>query len=401
MKDVLLITNYWHFECEKASSRYFTLAKKIVLAGIDLEVITSTFYHATKTQRNYTKDFLGSFPYKVSLIHESGYGSNVSLKRILSHKEFAKNVIEYIKKRKKPDLIYCVIPSLDVAYMVTKYANKNNIKVIIDIQDLWPETYKMIFNVPIISDIVFYPMKRIADKAYSAADEIVAVSQTYVDRALRVNKKCNSGYSIFLGAELSKFDTATKGANSINKPSDELWIAYIGTLSYSYDIPSIIKALTLLQEKNGPRVKFMVMGDGPLRKDFEKLAKEKGINCEFKGQLEYTEMVKFLCKCDIAVNPIVGSSAASIVNKVGDYAAAGLPVINTQDCKEYKDLLNDYNAGLNCKNGDIKDIALGIEKLCKDATLRNRMGNNNRRFAEERFDRDRTYEIIVDLIKKV
>ena len=98
------------------------------------------------------------------MINEPGYYKNVSLKRIISHRVFAKNVLEYVKKIKKPDIIYCVVPSLDVADLITAYANKNNIKVIVDIQDLWPEAYKMVINIPVISDLIFYPMKLKANR---------------------------------------------------------------------------------------------------------------------------------------------------------------------------------------------------------------------------------------------
>ena len=42
-------------------------------------------------------------------------------------------------------------------------------------------------------------------------------------------------------------------------------------------------------------------------------------------------MVGMLGVCDIAVNSISKGAAQSIINKHGDYAAAGLPVVNTQE----------------------------------------------------------------------
>ena len=90
MKDVVLVTNYWHFENEKASSRYRSLANLIVENKMKLEIITSSFYHLTKEQRNYTNEFLNSFKYRITLINEKGYTKNISIRRILSHKVFAK-----------------------------------------------------------------------------------------------------------------------------------------------------------------------------------------------------------------------------------------------------------------------------------------------------------------------
>ena len=71
--DVLLICNYWHFEFEKTSSRYRTLADMIVESGINLEVVTSSFRHQTKEQRNLKVISKIASQYKVTLLYEPGY----------------------------------------------------------------------------------------------------------------------------------------------------------------------------------------------------------------------------------------------------------------------------------------------------------------------------------------
>ena len=203
MKDILLITNYWHFKVEKESSRYLFLAEMVSReTDLSLEIVTSSFYHATKKQREYNNDFLDSFKYKVSLINEPGYKKNISFRRLYSHNIFARNVLKYLKKREKPDLIYLVVPSLDVADKISKYANQHNIPLIVDIQDLWPEAFKMSIDIPVISDVLFYPMMKKANRIYSRADRILAVSNTYVQRGLRVNKKDHEGLSVYIGTDL-------------------------------------------------------------------------------------------------------------------------------------------------------------------------------------------------------
>src|SRR5690606_20385478 len=104
------------------------------------------------------------------------------------------------------------------------------------IQDLWPEAFKMVFNIPFVSNTIFYPMKKKADYVYSTADNIVAVSQTYAERAIKVNKKCTNAKSVYLGTDLAYFDRLAKENKYKNKPKDEIWIVYIGTLGHSYDI---------------------------------------------------------------------------------------------------------------------------------------------------------------------
>ena len=94
----------------------------------------------------------------------------------------------------------------------------------------------MIFNIPIISKVIFYPFKWIADKIYSSADEIVAVSKTYAERALKVNKKCRIGHSVFLGTELDVFDRKSKKESIYKKEKGEFWVGYCGTLGSSYEM---------------------------------------------------------------------------------------------------------------------------------------------------------------------
>ena len=51
--DVVLVCNFWHFEFEKESSRYRSLAEVISKNDkYNLEVVTSSFRHQTKKQRN-------------------------------------------------------------------------------------------------------------------------------------------------------------------------------------------------------------------------------------------------------------------------------------------------------------------------------------------------------------
>ena len=111
-------------------------------------------------------------------------------------------------------------------------------------------------------------------------------------------------------------------------------------------------------------------------------------------------MVGRLCSCDVVVNPIVKGAAQSITNKVGDYALSGLPVINTQECEEYRNLIEQYNCGINCEVGNSEQVANAIVRLVSDEKMRNEFAKNSRRLGLERFDRRESYKQIIDFINK-
>ena len=397
-KDVLLIVNYWHFEFEKKSSRYRTMADVLCEGGYDVEVISSSFRHQNKTQRDIEYIKTIDSPYKMTLLNEPSYKKNISLGRIYSHHCFAKEIISYLSTRKKPDIIIVSVPSLSVGSAVTKYAKENDIKLIIDIQDLWPEAFKMAINIPVVSDILFAPMMMQANKIYARADKVMAVSDTYMKRGLSQNSNDTEGLAVFIGTDSSLVAEATAG-KSVDKPADKFWVGYIGALGHSYDIKLVIDALKLLKDKGIDNITFKIMGEGVLMDEFRQYADASGVDCEFSGFIEYGDMMTTLGACDVAVNPIVGKSVSSIINKVSDYAMAGVPVINTQNSPEYRALIDTYNCGINCESGNAQSVADAIEKLYNDAGLKKSMGENSLRLGKEKFDRTVTYKSIINLIE--
>lgn len=272
-------------------------------------------------------------------------------------------------------------------------------KYIIDIQDLWPESFSIAIKNKLLQKM-FYPMKKYIDYAYAKADSIVAVSQTYVDRALLVNKKLQSGTSIYLGNNSVLFDRGCV-KYSVERNDNDIWVGYVGSMGNSYDIGCVIDAIYIWQESKSTDndIRFVLCGDGEKRRLWESYAKEKGVCAEFYGTKPYEEMAGILCSCDIVVNPIVSGSVASIINKVGDYALSGLPVINSQESLEYRNLIEKYNCGINCECGNAEDIAKAIDVLVKDKNLRFEMGKNHRLLGEKCFSRENSYQKIVNLIE--
>ncbi len=394
MKDIVIISDFCGNFDEKSNNRFITISK-MFSEEFEVELVTSDFYHGNKSRIRINE---GKYSFKITLLHEKDYKKNISLKRFFAHYCWGKEVYKYLKRRKKPDVVYCAVPTLYAPYLISKYCKKNGIPFAIDVQDIWPDAFKMVFTIPVISNIMFYPLKVIANNIYSRADLIIAVSKTYLDRALMNNKDSVNSHVVFLGTNLDEFDIY-KNDNSIEiEKKDELWIGYCGSLSASYDLSCIIDALALIGDDHNVLV---VMGDGPKREEFEKRAQEKGIQFKFTGRLSYKDMCCLLAKCDIAVNPISHRAAQSIINKHADYVAAGLPIVNTQENEEFRNLIDYYDMGLNCNNGDAKDLADKLLLLINSKDARERMGKNARRCAEELFDRKKTYQIIKKEIKQL
>lgn len=136
-----------------------------------------------------------------------------------------------------------------------------------------------------------------------------------------------------------------------------------------------------------------------MMQEYEAYAREKKVRARFWGRMPYPKMCAYLNASDIAVNPIAKGAAQSIINKHADYAAAGLAVINTQENKEYRGLIEKYHCGINCGVDSVGDVENAIKYLLNYPDERKTMGVNSRRMAEEKFDRSETYKKIVSLCR--
>ena len=385
--DILILANFCGDLSGSGNSRFLYLAEMLSKKH-QVEIATSDFHHEAKAHHTRLPPARN---YCLTLLHEKGYPKNVCFRRFASHREFGKNFAAYLARRKRPDVIYAAVPSLTAPLAAADYCRRNGVRFVIDVQDLWPEAFEMVFHVPVLSALAFAPFRSIADRIYGAADAVCAVSQTYADRALSVNRKVKKGACVFLGTRLEDFDRNAREHPVADKPEGELWLGYCGTLGSSYDLTCVINALALLRGRGTVPPRFIVMGDGPRRAEFEAYARKMHIDARFTGRLPYSEMCGLLCACDMVVNPIAARAAQSIINKHADYAASGLPVLSTQESAEYRDLVDGYRMGFNCGNGNAVDLADKLRRLLEEPGLRREMGRNARRCAEEQFDRKSSY----------
>ncbi|MBR4948322.1 MAG: glycosyltransferase family 4 protein [Clostridiales bacterium] len=391
MKRIYIVAHFCSDFTSKGNNRFNYLASKLSESGYEVHFFTTDFSHVKKQKR-----ILSGFdlPYKVHFLHEMGYRKNVSIQRILSHKEFAANLEKALSSLELPDAVYLAVPSVDAAFKTAKYCVKNNIPYIVDIQDLWPEAFQLVLK---HMNFLFWGMKKKIDYVYKNARKVIAVSKTYADRANIVRTDSYNSICVYIGTDLKIFDEYP--IHSVEKDDNELWIIYIGTLGSSYNIDIVIDAVRLLREGGVNGFSFQVFGDGPKMQEYQEHA--AGLPIRFWGRLLYSDLIGYTKNADIAVNPIVKGAPQSIINKHADYAAAGLPVVNTQECKEYRDLLDQYECGINCDVDSVEQVASALRVLIKDSDMRKRMGKNSRRMAEEKFDRSNTYMQIVELVEDV
>lgn len=403
MSKVAVITMGVKLDGEKGYTRFRYLCEFLVKKGYEVDLITTTFQHWEKKQRNLESVDQKSYPFGIKFIYEPGYRKNIDLRRVRSHRIAAENLRKLLEKEGDYDLIYAEIPPNDVALAAAEYAHRNKIPFVADVNDLWPEAMRMVFDIPIVSDLLFYPLKRDAEKVYSLTSGVIGTSDEYRDRPFLNQKRDVLKETVYVGNEISVFDReAERHADEVQKEDGTFWVTYAGTIGTSYDIRTMVLAAEELMKQGKTKIRFQILGDGPTREMLENLAKERKIqNVKFTGYVPYEQMAAYLVKSDVLINSFVRKAPQSIVTKIGDYLAAGKPMINTCMSPEFRKKVEQDGFGINIEPEDVRELVNAVEWMYENEAERNDMGNRARKIAEEQFDRPVSYGKIEAMISSL
>ena len=386
----------------KGYDRFKFLSTMLVNSGYHVDLITTSFQHWEKDQRNIADPSYSCEPFNVVFIQEPGYKKNIDPARVFSHAKAARNLEAYFREHDDYDLVYSEIPPNDVSLVCAKFAEKQGIPYVADVNDLWPEAMRMVLDVPVLSDLLFYPLARDAKETYRRCAAVVGTSDEYATRPLRDLGGSNEQVkhiTVYVGNEISVFDEeARQESAAVIKSDNEFWVTYAGTIGASYDIKTMVLAADLLKKLGHKNIVMKILGGGPDKDDLEALASKLGCRVDFVGYMPHGIMAAYLVKSDILVNSFVRKAPQSIVTKIGDYLAAGKPMINTCMSPEFRSKVESDGFGVNVEPEDPEVLAQAILDLMESPELRLVMGNKARSIAETEFDRPVAYKRIVQLI---
>lgn len=389
-KHILIVAPYITFPNEPGANRFIAVAKKLS-QKYSVTLVTSKFCHILKSIRAQNPNMQD---FKIILIDEPGYQKNVSFKRLLSHHIFCKKFEQFLASYNQPiDLVYSAYPLIKTNYILGRYKKKYGYKLVIDVQDIWPEAISG--PIPIFSNVIVQkilsPITRYANTTYSLADGLVAVSKTYLKRSDVKNLDDNLKKVVYIGADSLHFENYEK-----EKKAQKIIATYIGTMAGSYDLETVVKAAALCHEF----VQIQFIGTGPHEQNLKTLNTEHGNYIRFLGSLTYDNAMKILMSSDIAINPIKATSQATITNKLSDYFCCGLPIISCQESEEVKELLALGGGVQYCAN-NAADLAKQLIRLSQDRETLEKMSLVNQNIAKKRFLRDISYNEISHLVDKL
>jgi glycosyltransferase involved in cell wall biosynthesis len=407
--------NVWYFDIwgaipikgeeQNRPFRQNMIVNYLAKRGHNVTWFSSTFNHRTKEYRFNNNMTIEEGNKKIVLIHPSiGYKKNISIKRILNHIDLSKKLEKYINTLDKPDIIISSYPAIEVAKVVSKYSKSNNIPLIIDVRDLWPDLFETVFlkGTKTIGHLLLSPYYFSAKKVFTTATAITGVTDDFVKFGLKyADRKKNQwdksfpfGYPDFILSkdnENSSKDILEKKGVDFNKNI----ICYFGSIGATADFSHIIRVANSLKNQD---IQFVIGGLGD---QLDVLKKQASSNVVFLGWITKDEIWTIMKYSKAGIVPFIqhDNFEKNLTNKMIEYLAGGLPILSNINGL-LGELLQKYNCGFVYDSSE-KKLLSAILSLIENIDLQKVMSNNARNLFEKNYLADNVYNDFVDYIEEI
>jgi len=167
----------------------------------------------------------------------------------------------------------------------------------------------------------------------------------------------------------------------------------VGRLVPRKGVDTVLQALPLLLSEF-PRLRYLIVGDGPDRPRLEALARDLGIASavEFSGRVPDEALPQVYQRTHLFVMPVREEQEGISIEGFGiaylEASASGLPVIAGRSGGA-AEAVRDGVTGIVVPPDDLGALADALLRLLHDPELRRRMGQAGRRWVEEEMNWDR------------
>jgi glycosyltransferase involved in cell wall biosynthesis len=180
--------------------------------------------------------------------------------------------------------------------------------------------------------------------------------------------------------------------------ADDRVLLFVGRLIYAKGLQDVFPSLKSLIEVE-PRLKMVVVGDGPYRTDLEDMVKKLKLEAHvrFLGMKPVEEVKECLQAADWFVNP---SHSEGLPRSILEAAAAGLPIVAT-DVGGTAEIIQDQQSGLLIKKEEEERLKERLASLIKDQNLSRTLGREARKNIEKTFDWKKINQSYIDLFQQL
>lgn len=381
--------------------RSWRLGEELSKRGHCVTWWSSNFDHMKKKPLS-TGDYIYPIAenFTLKLLDCGTYSKNISLSRILHHKKMGVRFSQESEKMEKPDVIVASHPIIEFSYEAVKYGKKNNVPVIVDVRDIWPDSFKDYFP-KIFSPIIDFFTKEMHQKAqfaFSNADSVVSMSEDTLQWALKKTclPKFKDSKVFFLSCE--------KNRSSENIPEkfrflndqiqNKIIVSFIGTFGNTYDLKTICNAAKILKTSQR-NILFILAGSGEKFHSIKMMTQNEE-NIVLPGWLDKTEASYLFSISHIGLVPIKN---VTIPNKFVEIISSYIPVLSSGR-GQIVDIIEKNNIGRSYKSGDVNSFVENLNLIISNKKYIE-MKENSRNLFNQFFDSRVVYNAYANYIEDI
>ena len=314
---------------------------------------------------------------------------------------FGKQSYKYINKNNKDiEVIYANTWPLLAQFFTVKAAKKNNIPVIIHVQDIYPES--LTNKIPIIGSLFSFILKHLDNYILKNATRIIAISEK-MKKYIVTTRKINSDKVIVIQNWQDEESFIQFRQLKKLKPNDAnpFTFMYLGNIGPVAGIDTLIDAFVNAKLNNS---RLIIAGSGSMKESLEKKAEKiKDVKIEFwdvpNGKVPEIQDV-----ADVLLLPIKkGAALSSIPSKLTSYMFSKKPIIASVDeDSDTAKCITEAGCGYVIEPQDKEQLSKGMAAmmdLTKDQ--RNQMGENGLFFAQNNMSKKINLEKVITIIENI
>ncbi len=390
---ILIHTQYYPPEIGAPQNRLHDLAVRLQKLDIEVEVLTAMpNYPAMKIHEGYRnkwykKESIEGIEVVRSWIFVSQ--SKRIFLRLLNYFSFVFSSfwIGWFKT-KKYDYILCESPPLFLGITTFLLCKLKGAKMIFNVSDLWPESAE---KLELVSNKFFLRLAyRLEAFLYKKATLITGQTKGIV-KDIKSRFPTTTPYWLPNGVDLDFFDSEQQPDLSWREthgfhPSDVLFL-YAGIIGHAQGLEVILKAAKLIQN---PSVKFVLVGDGPVKKELVELKEKLGItNVSFYDSIPKKEIVKVIQSVDSVVVPLrkLELFLGAIPSKIFENLAMKKALLLGVDGESRDLFIREGKCGLYFEPENEQELAHQVNYLMENKHKLTELGENGLKYVENHFDR--------------
>jgi glycosyltransferase involved in cell wall biosynthesis len=217
--------------------------------------------------------------------------------------------------------------------------------------------------------------KLVIKKMIKSSQGLQLLSNKLLNDETKLNVTFRNVFDCSTGVNIDLFkpgDNRNDGRNNLNLNNNDFIILYVGRLDLVKGVGYLLEAAKNIIQKYS-KAKFVLVGDGSLRQEYEKLVKPFQSNIIFLGWRE--DIPQLMRLSDIFILPSLSEGVPNVIMEAG---ASGLPVIAT-DVGGVSQLISHGENGLLVKPKDSMSLTMAIDKLIKEPSTACQMGESGRK----------------------